>query len=107
MKKLFLLLALCGVMAACNSKEEETEKEKGAIDYYIEYMEAAAAEDHEAYNEAMEKYEEATKDMNNKEMQELYNDMNRWNSNNVKTSSKAMSNQIHMDSEYEKSKKKS
>lgn len=103
MKKLFLLLALCGVMVACNDEEEN--KEMGAIDYYIEWMTASANDDHAAYNEAMTKYKELTKNMSHKEKQNLYNEMNRWNNANRKISTKAMSNQTHMDVEYEKAMK--
>jgi ABC-type glycerol-3-phosphate transport system substrate-binding protein len=103
MKKLFMLLALCGAMVACNSEDKEEEKEKGAFDYYVEWMTASAEDDHEAYNEAKAKYEELIKDMSHKEIQKLYDDINRWNANNVKLSSKATSNMIHMSNEYEKS----
>lgn len=104
MKKLFLLLAMAGIMVACGGNEEEKETKKSAFDYYVDYMEAAAEEDQEAYNKACEAYEEATKDMSREETTELYDKMNRWNYYNSDKASKATSNLIKMDREYEKSK---
>lgn len=106
MKRLFLLLAMAGVMAACGGEDKKSEEaeNKTAFDYYVDYMKAAAEDNQEAYNEAYKAYEEATKDMSREEENALFDKMNRWNTQNSEIASKAMSNHTKMNIGYEKSK---
>lgn len=106
MKRLFLLLAIAGVMVACSGEDKKSEEQrsKTAFDYYVEWITASAEGNQEAFNVAYEAHEKATKDMSHDELRRLYEDVNRWNVQNSDIATKGTTNLIRMKNEYRKSK---